>query len=189
MKKNKIKFDVKFSNMPFLNVRNEFKINYRFVNSNSLDTYLALPHGPYVTPYGTWTASLETLLTIVLQRAILGVESYLPIALKCKAHDLLVATDELVGEIDNAHGANNLFHRIPKSIDPSLSLCTSDNGLYQETLDFYEFVRNPLFHGREISEVTPESFRASFEHIRRIYQWIDTWYKSEAQQSFKQAGA
>lgn len=172
-------FGLSLINIPYLNLRNEFKKNYRFIFSTGLDEYLKSPHGSIETPYGIWIASSDSLMTFILQKSILGLESYLPIALKLTANYLGRLTDTLHNEIDEAYGCKVLFKEVPKLVDPEISMHKCNAKFYDDTVKFYKLVRNPLFHGREIHNADVVSLRASFNHINEIYKWIDSWNASD----------
>jgi len=176
MGKEGTEFGIKLNNIPFLNLRNEFKKNYGFISSAAFEAYLNAPQEPIKTPYGVWSAPSDHLMTFILQRSILGVESYLPIALKSTAHNLGVATNELFYKIDNAFGWKALFKEVPKLVSQEINLHRNNAQLYEKAEKFYNEVRNPLFHGREINGADVDSMRAAFSYINEIYMWIDEWY-------------
>ncbi len=185
MTESVLKFGIKLNNIAELGLRLEFKKNYGFICSSALDEYLKSPVNSLGTPYGKWTASPDSLMTFILQKSILGVESYLPIALKNKANQL-GRLNELFEAIDEAFGWRVLFKTIPKIIDPVIDLEECNKQLYQNNEKFYKQVRNPLFHGCEIQNSDVVSLRASFSHIKEIYMWIDGWYTPETSHNFNQ---
>jgi hypothetical protein len=63
------------------------------------------------------------------------------------------------------------------------SLKTIDKQLFGKTEELYKNIRNPIFHGKEISKVN-ETFIIGvvsfFDHISQLYDWIDEWHSLDA---------
>ncbi len=64
-------------------------------------------------------------------------------------------------------------------MDPELSLRHLDQDLYELNARFYGEVRNPIFHGQQLTRVTILGMRAALLHIARLYEWIDCWCNPE----------
>jgi hypothetical protein len=127
----------------------------------------------------------DDLVTVLLQRAVLGVEAYLPGALFCTAGKLDKVSGELFAKLRNpfSFGAKsaviNIYHRMPAELHRELSLQHFDNELFEKTKLFYQHIRNPLFHGKQLSRPQVQSIRAAMDHLARIYEWIDYWFNPE----------
>ena len=129
-----------------------------------------------------WFGIPDDLMTLLLQRAILGVESYLPAALMYASAQLGVASKEVFAKLHDPFGlggrtlVSNLYHRMPAVVHAELSLQYLDQELYDKNLIFYKSIRNPLFHGKQLHDTNIDALRNAFDHIARIYEWIDYWH-------------
>lgn len=179
-------FELKFANIPKINLRVEFDRTYDFVNSEEAERALRPPLTPIQTSVMTWHGMPADLFTLLLQRSILGVESYLSSALWYASHVLGVATSELAAKLRNpsAFGAkllvSNIYHRMPEAVHPELSLRYQDQDLYERNLLFYKQVRNPIFHGKQLDSPNTEGLREAFGHLSQIFGWIDHWHPPDA---------
>jgi hypothetical protein len=75
-------FRLKLANIPLINLRMEFNFSYEYVFDERLEEALEPPVDPIAAPMMIWEGAPEGLLTLLLQRAILGIEAYLPAAVK-----------------------------------------------------------------------------------------------------------
>jgi hypothetical protein len=120
-------------------------------------------------------------LTFLVQRAVLGIESYLPAATSLELGERKLLTRELRAKLKNPFSlggrgtVENFYHRLPCAIDPNFSLKNADASLWLLNREFYTQVRNPIFHGNEFSHTDVESVRTVFMHIAQLYKWIDRW--------------
>ena len=122
----------------------------------------------------------------MLQRAILGIESYIAGAVFIEAgrRGLFVAAggSKLVAKIRNPFllggrkTADNFYHLLPSEIDPQYSLKNRDHKLWEQVFLFYKETRNPLFHGKQISTTNPKAIVPQFEMIKSMYGWIESWF-------------
>jgi len=178
-------FGLKFSNIPTLNLRMEFNRTYAYLFSDAAEAALKPPIRAIEVPMFVWLGMPEDLITLLLQRAILGVESYLPAALKFASAQLQVVTSELFAKLNDPFSfgaksaASNIYHRMPSAVHPELSLKYLDQELFEKTIRFYKVVRNPLFHGQQLHDTDIEAIRRAFDHLARIYEWIDYWHDPE----------
>ena len=176
---------LRFTTIPIINLRIEFNSTYEYVFSTTAADALKPPIHPVEVPMFVWLGMPDDLATLLLQRAILGVEAYLPAALKYAAAQLKVVSKELLAKIDNPFSlggktlASNVYDRMPAAVHAELSLRYLDQELYDTNLRFYRSVRNPLFHGKQLRDTEIESLRFAFDHIARIYEWIDYWHNPE----------
>lgn len=178
-------FNFQFSNIPTINLRIEFNKTYGFLHSEEAVEALRGPIKVVRTPMLIWGGMPDDLMTLLLQRAILGVEAYLPAALMETAAHAGKVSKELFDKLHNpfALGSKsvvaNIYHRMPTELDPTLSLKHYDQSLYERTAVFYREVRNPLFHGQQLSHTSIESVRSTFHHLALLYAWLDKWYDPE----------
>ncbi|WP_409409227.1 hypothetical protein AAE485_00565 [Acidithiobacillus ferriphilus] len=175
-------FGLTFGNIPLINLRNEFRATHAFVKSHDAEDCLKPPVRPIQTSLLIWGGMPDDFMTLILQRSILGVEAYLPGALFYASAALGVASKELMVKIRNPSmfGAKlmvaNVYHRMPASVHEELSLKHLDQELYERSISFYREIRNPIFHGKQLSSPGIEGLRAAFSHIAQLYEWIDYWH-------------
>lgn len=179
--------ELRFTNIPIINLRMEFNSTYEYVFSAAAADALKPPIYPVKVSAFVWLGMPGDLMTLLLQRAILGVEAYLPAALKYAAVQLNVVSKELLAKVDNPFSlggrtlASNIYDRMPAAVHAELSLRYLDQELYDRNLRFYRSVRNPLFHGKQLRDTEIEALRSAFDHIARVYEWIDYWHDPELQ--------
>ncbi|KRH99005.1 hypothetical protein [Curvibacter sp. PAE-UM] len=175
-------FGLSFSNIPTMNLRDEFNQTYAFVFGENAEQALKPPIKAIETPMFIWFGMPDDMFTLLLQRAILGVEAYLPFALKFKSAQLGDASEELFAKLDDPFSlggkkaVTNIYHRMPAEVHPELSLQYRDKELYERTQKFYLRIRNPLFHGCELHDTDVNALRRVFDHVAKLYEWIDGWY-------------
>lgn len=169
-------FDLKIGNIPVLNLRDEFNKNHKFILSTFAEEYVSNYTESIQTPYGVWTADSDKLMTYILQGSILGLEAFLPYALKIAAVYSGNLSQKFNTEISKAFDSATLFKKLPSVIHPNLSLMAYDKVLYDHNCIFYKVIRNPLFHGNMLNNPSIEGMRNGFNHINQIYEWIDSWY-------------
>lgn len=133
------------------------------------------------TSLWTWEGIPDEFLNLCLQRSILGVEAYLPGALVFTSAKLGVASNELSEKIHNPSKfasksmVASIYHHMPAAVHNELSLRHVNQALYERTVAFYREVRNPIFHGKQLSNINIENLRIAFLHIAQLYKWIDSW--------------
>ena len=177
-------FPSSFSNIPLINLREEFKATRALLDSPEVESWFTPPwqHGPIQAPQLVWYGNPEDLVGLLLQRSIVGLEAYLPGALEHEAARRNVSSQELTSKLNKPSSMGskssvaNLFHRLPLLVDTALSLRHHDQALYERTVTFYKKVRNPLFHGKELRDPKVEEIRFAFDHIGALYRWIDGWH-------------
>lgn len=183
MQKKSVIFRVNLDNIPIINLRTEFVRYYHLFND---DDFLAQFKGhvqPIDTPYLTWYGMPETLITLIIQRIFVGVESYLPGAVymelgfrhQLKDNIRFVKNPYLLG---GKGTVDNFYHKLPSLVDKQFSLKKSNNILWGKTKCFYKDIRNPIFHGYEICGVrnSMQGVKNILNYILEIYKWIDCWH-------------
>ncbi len=80
MKKTSEKFNLKLSFIPMLNLRYEFNMYLHLIDDKDFRNQIADGNQAVDAHYFTWNGMPQPLLTTILQRVILGVEAYIPIA-------------------------------------------------------------------------------------------------------------
>jgi hypothetical protein len=178
-------FGLRFQNIPLINVRMEFNYMYDFLHSAEAEECLKPPIRPIRTRLFIWAGMPEDFMTVALQRAILGIEAYLPGALMHTSAVLENASKQLFAKLKDpfsfgsSSAVANIYHRMPTAVHPELSLRHLDQPLYSRNVVFYKEVRNPIFHGQQLSQPTISSMRGAFLHLAHLYGWIDYWYNPE----------
>lgn len=179
-------FGLKFSNIPLVNLRMEFKNTFAFLHSADAENCLTPPVKPVRMRLFIWGGMPEDFMTLILQRAILGVESYLPGALMHTSMVLGRGSKELFAKLRNpfslgstSSAVANIYDRMPAAVHPELSLRHLDQALYGRNVTFYKKVRNPIFHGKQLSEPSIDGMREAFLHLAHLYEWIDHWFPPE----------
>ena len=184
MKKTQVTFGFTLSNIPIINLRKEFEAHFRLLETKQFRVQLYDFSTPVELPQFKWTGLPDDLLTMMLQRAILGVESYLGAAVEYELTKRQLFSEENKEKIKNPFKlggrttVGNVYNRLPGFVDDSLQLLKSDPQLYQKIMAFYDSVRNPLFHGFQLQQATLNQMTSAFELIRSIYKWIDSWYSA-----------
>lgn len=178
-------FTMKFQNIPLINLRIEFDKTYAFIYSAEAEACLKPSIKAIQTPMLIWRGMPEDLMTLLLQRAVLGIEAYLHGALLHTSAILGNISAELVTKLKNpfSFGSKsavaNIYHNMPAAVHEELSLKHFDGELYKSTVTFYRLVRNPIFHGNQLDQPEISSIRKAFSHLARLYEWIDYWYNPE----------
>jgi hypothetical protein len=175
-------FGLTVANVPIVNLRQEFQSYRRLLNDDAFRNQLEQHRtGVIYTDYGAY-ATREALLTHVVQRCVMGLESYLPFAVLHEGGLRKVLTREVFAKARDPFSlgakstAANYFHRLPALVAPESSLREHDAALYQTTLRFYREIRNPLFHGHEIqNDNRGDATHLVIEYIASLYAWIDGW--------------
>jgi hypothetical protein len=177
-------FGVKLSNVPIINLRNEFRVHYKLAREHKL---LPPPGKPvaFQTPYLIWRAVPEAGATLLLMRILLSVEAYVSFAAEFGGAERGLLTPEFKQACRNPFGlgragtAHSYYNLLPSLIESSLAMRHSAPTTWLATKAFYKEIRNPLFHGHDLSEVTPEQYASLFEHVANVYRWVDGWYDPE----------
>lgn len=178
-------FALKFHNIPLINLRMEFNDTYAFLHSGEAKECLQLPLKPIRTRLLIWGGMPEDFMTLLLQRAVLGIEAYLPGALMHTSAILGNASKDLFGKLrspfsfGSKSAVANVYHRMPSAVHPEISLRYLDQELYERNVVFYRVVRNPIFHGQQLEHLDISGIREAFLHLARLYEWIDYWYNPE----------
>lgn len=176
---------LKFNNIPLINLRMEFNQTYEFLYSPEANDCLRPPIKPIRTRLFIWGGMPNDFMTLLLQRAILGIEAYLPGALKQTSAGLGSVSKELFAKLDrpfsfgSKSAVANIYHHMPAEVHPELSLQHLDQALYEANVAFYREVRNPIFHGQQLSDPNISSIQNAFLHLAHLYAWIDYWFEPE----------
>lgn len=171
-------FDFKLVGIPILNLRNEFNHYYILLFSDKIEKMIS-ENGPIESHYFTWYRFSDEFFTLIVQKAILGIESYLPSAVRSEAflREKKIEFDGNTFSLGSKNLAVNLYNNLPALVDPSWKLETCNPKVWNKTLEFYREVRNPLFHGKQFDSLKIQSVREMFDYLAEVYEWIDSWYE------------
>jgi hypothetical protein len=175
-------FDLNLHNIPLVNLRLEFQRYIELFEKDEFRNWFRLPPKHAIAlPGMIWRGSQDTLLTLLLQRSILGIEAYIPGAIFTEAGlrgclekgDCRFLSDPFV--LRGRGTVDNYYHRLPSKLCRRFSLKVCNAGLWEKTKQFYKEIRNPLFHGKEVEAKSVDSVHRCFLLIQDLYGWIDSW--------------
>ena len=179
-------FEPPMSNIPLWNLREEFHHVSEMLHSEDFVAALRSHKRPVKTPILDWHGSGADLLSLLVQRAVLGVESYTVGAAWTKLIELGRMTTELNEKVRNPFSikgkpgtASAYYHKLPTLIHPDLSVAVVDPEFWAQLEDFYKKVRNPLFHGSHFASGDIHNATKSFWFVEELYAWLDQWHKPE----------
>ena len=175
---------VAVSNVPLINVRTEFEQYLRlFTNTGFKQAVFGCRLRPVRIPSLTWNGLPNQLLTLMVQRTIVGLECYVAAAVEYELSRRGPLTPEVVSSLNNPLSLDRravvaLYDKLPELLDASLKLSVRNAALFGGMKAFYKAVRNPIFQGGEIG-VSGDDYdhvASAFELIADVYDWIDVWY-------------
>jgi hypothetical protein len=175
---------IKLANIPLDNLRMEF-MTYRslLAKPEFRACFDPVSPKPIRTPYMTWYGMPEPFLTHLLQNAIVGIEAYTSGAVFFELGDRGMLSRENLDSIKNPFRlgrkgtADNVYNRLPALVSEECSLKNSNASLWASTVEFYAGIRNPLFHGYQITETSVSAVALSYEMIAKLHMWVDSWHK------------
>jgi hypothetical protein len=182
-------FDLKVSQIPLLNARSEFRRNLNILRSPEFRGEIAQWNSGYPihAQYIIWGGPPNMLLTWFLQRAIIGIEAYIPPAVFLAAtHYGRLSEDVIKGMRDPfslrcQSAANTFYNCLPGTVDPDFRMKRARGSVWKSVRRFYEEVRNPLFHGSQLYTEghnhveTLDAVLNAFELFVEVYNWADWW--------------
>ncbi len=179
-------FEPPMSNIPLWNLREEFYYVREMLHSENFVAALRNRERPVRTPILDWHGSEADLLSLLVQRAVLGVESYTVGAAWIKLNELGRMTTEINKKVRNPFSikpksgtASAYYHHLPALIHTDLSIAVVDPEFWRQLTDFYRKVRNPLFHGSNFASGDVQNAIQSFWFVEELYAWLDQWHKPE----------
>jgi hypothetical protein len=174
-------FGLAVENIPIVNIQEEFIIHRALLADDEFRKRLLNLRDPVETPYLIWKGLPKNLLTYILQRAILGVEACVSAAAMWEAKTRGLFTDELAQKMEDpfrlrGQGTADVFYnRLPGLLDPEYALERCDPQLWAITRQFYREIRNPLFHGYQLSRAEAEQVSEAVALLDSVQAWIETW--------------
>ncbi len=175
------------SNIPLINLRFEFRDNYNFLSDPDNYVYFSVPHQPIRTKQMIWGGMPSDFLTLLMQRGIVGLESYVPNAVwTVLVYSRKWKTEEHLQYIKNPYSLpgkgsvpQKYYNQLPELVSKDITLIKYDSELWKTTSQFYSKVRNPIFHGKQFSTDDPTAILDGYKLIAKIYEWVDSWYSPE----------
>lgn len=173
-----------FKNIAVINHLQECAEIYRLIHNEEFRQKCrsASPTNPVKILYFDWYSWSDDLLTLLLQRAVLGTESFLTSIVLQEIMQRGLATAKTREYIRNPFvlgggTADAYYNKLPAQIDPKISLSTADPELWLEVKAFYKDARNKIFHGYRLNSNDPVILQPYFEILRRLYLWMDSWFE------------
>ena len=187
MKRNSSTFGVETHNIPYINLRYEFQTHLELLRKPSFrELFTGRSQEPIRTPYLIWLTMPESLLTLMLQRAITGLESWVvgavfyELGLRGRLDKGVIKLVHNPGSLPGRSMARKYYNSLPALVDESFSLEKSDPKLWERTVIFYREVRNPIMHGREVNARSVDGVLTCFEHMMALYKWNDLWHDPQS---------
>lgn len=186
-------FKTRLGNTPLANLRHEFNVHLALLrNSESRDRLSGPMASPTQTPYLVWLGMPGALLTLLLQRAIAGLEAWVvgavwtELALADRLRKDTSNALENIGSLKGRGMAEKYYCSLPAMVSQELSLDTANPVLFRRNKVFYRDIRNPVMHGFEIDGKCVDRLHNCFEHVNDMYLWIDSWHDAQsAWQAFR----
>jgi hypothetical protein len=179
---------LKLTNIPIYNLLNEFFRWNQEIRSEEFKRQFAIgQRQPIKTSMLIWGGMPSDLLSLILQRTILGLESYVVAAVWFELGVSGRLTPELNKVVRNPFSitprqrgtAACYYNALPGILDPKNALEQANNPLWHEIKGFYKDVRNKILHGHQIGSHEPSALFGPFDMIHSTYEWIDTWHVLE----------
>lgn len=173
------------SNIPLVNLRQEFMGYHVAFERKDIEEIMQRNLKSFSVPFGLLPVHRkETLMTLILQRVILGFEAFYKGAVFCifgmRGADSETLKSLRRNPMQYGRGyCNAAFARIPGHLKESYRLDRSNADLFERVSAFYKEVRNHLFHGCEFSSLKIEEFRDFLRMYKDLYDWVCDWVQVE----------
>jgi hypothetical protein len=177
-------FGVELSNVPIVNLRWEFRTHFALARDRKL---LPFRGGKrlFRARYFVWLADVESGVSLLVLRTLLGVEAYMSFAAEFGGAERGLLDAKFKSACRNPFSmgckgtANCYYNHLPRLIDTKLAMADSRPASWITTKALYSEIRNPLMHGEELRNVTEDNLLRLFDSIADIYRWIDDWFDPE----------
>ncbi len=182
MQENSQTFDINLSNIPTCNIRFEFVNDFNMLSDKKFRDQFRQHREPIKTPYLIWLDFPNKLLTYLVQKSIVGIESYLPgaiyyeLGIRGKLKENIKYVKNPFSIKGTRGSANTYYNSLPSLLDKKIALINCNKEIYSQVKAFYKEIRNPLFHGKQLEKAEPEKVFKLFELMATIYEWIDLWH-------------
>lgn len=180
-------FSVRLSNIPLINLREDFKEHYFAMKSTWFRRqFVGEIKWPIKSPNILWNTMPNGLLTLILQRAVVGVESWMYGAVFSELGRRGMLNEETLkylrspSKLGGRSMANSIYNKMPGLVSDQHPMTVSDHKLYMRVLAFYKEVRNPIMHGFEVDSKTYDGVLSCFDLMYEIHCWTDSWFSFES---------
>lgn len=176
---NALIFGFTVQNIPTMNLRAQYAHDRGMVFADGL------PESLHAWRFGQHEVTVrhacpDSYFTILLRSTIVGIECTLE---SSALEELLFSnrlTEELRRTICNPRSlarrlADAYYNRIPQFVNANAPLKSYNGKLWNTVQQFYSEIRNPIFHGYQLSDVKAESLRSAFRMFDDIFKWVDSW--------------
>lgn len=172
---------LRISNLPVINERIEYNYYKRLLTDPTFRTQLDgnstnnLDCGKFV-----W-AGKEEGASVLLQRLVLGLESRIPAAVILELSCQRRLTPEIANKLRDPFTlggrgtADCYYNRAPALIESRHALRQSNTALWELVRIFYRDIRNKIFHGGYVTDLTAAKLDYIFLVFDEIYAWCDSW--------------
>ena len=179
--------NIKISNVPTQNLREQFYNHYHMVKSDDFINEIKnwKSGEPIRTVYISWYYWPDQFFTFLTQLSIIGLESYVSSAVY---HELgmdgrIVENMKYIKNPFSIPGekgtANKYYKLMPALYSECITLPNCNPELWEELKVFYRSIRNPLFHGKQLDTSDPKDLINIFEFLADVYEWIDGWHNPD----------
>lgn len=169
------------SRLPLINQRQEYEHYRRILRDPDFRAQFSSPENhEFKCGKFLWGGFNEG-ATVLLQRIALGLEARIPVAVTLELSCRGKLTEEFTARLKDpftlkGNGtADCYYNRAPALIESRFALRQSDPELWHLVSTFYRDIRNPIFHGCYITNLSPEKFDFVFSVFDRVYAWCDSW--------------
>lgn len=176
-------FGLTVQNLAIINTRQEFAEYLAALSDEEFVRRLGNMRFPHHLPLLTWRGLPMGLLTLMLQRSILGVESCISAAVEYRLTAMGLFTPAMATALNEPFklrgkggAAESFYNKLPGQIDPALQLQSMEPELWALVKRFYKEVRNPLFHGYQLASINAAGVLEAMQMLARIYGWMDGWW-------------
>jgi hypothetical protein len=170
--------DLKLGNIPLINLMQEFFLWNKHIRSPKFKEQCAVGHvGLVHTPLMIWGGDVSDLLTLILQRTILGCESYVCGAVWIELGNAGRLTTELNKQVRSPFTiklkqggtAYRYYNAVPALLDPKLALEKKNSALWAIVEEFYSEIRNKIQNPARLSNRLTQS-RSVIQALRHVLQ-------------------
>jgi hypothetical protein len=175
-------FDLTLENIPLLNLRMEFRDYWCLLQKPEFRELFGGTFKVIRVPDFDWRSNPDDLLTLIIQRSILGLESYLPAAVYFNLGQRDRLDRNALETIRNYYSlpgngvADKLYNSLPALVEEQFALKLCDEILWNRTNIFYKEIRHPIFHGYRVDDPGAVKTLEIMEFLRALHLWIDTWF-------------
>lgn len=174
---------LRISRLPLVNQRMEYEHYKRLLADSAFRKQFAdMSTDEFDCGKFIW-AGKEEGASILLQRLVLGLEARIPTAVALELSCQGRLTQEYVEKLrdpftlgGNRKGAAHCYYNLaPALIDSRFALKQANPELWKLVRTFYRDVRNPLFHGSYVTDLTSDKLDYIFSVFDQLYAWCNSW--------------